>query len=301
MSEFSNTHSFLPPRRYKDVGNRPPDGVPYVPISPTLERPTSPIPFEGQSELKMTRSHGGIEEVHDFMVLDAGLVATANGLADTTGVEESRDKIGTGNPPKDGTTYASKVEICLQTEGKDSGVLADKTTSVDGNEAYLVSNPDNKSKSRNKAATKVDVIPTVEGQITDVIPHKPNVASGSHSAIKIVEAGQGDGNHSKIPLKGIARRGKGPKEGLRNVLTVKKPVELTVKKSHVADWVHSAQLCVDLIEQEAGVDDRGIQGSSHTTPILCSESDDDGLWDSSHMEDMSDGVASLEKDMEGNH
>ncbi|KAK8676512.1 hypothetical protein V6N13_142086 [Hibiscus sabdariffa] len=88
-----------------------------------------------------------------------------------------------------------------------------------------------------------------------------------HSAIKTVEEGQVYGNPNKHPLKGMARGGKGVKDGARKGL------------------------------KEVGVDGRGILGPHNNALIHCSESDDDGLWDGTYMEKMSDDVGSLERDM----
>ncbi|KAK8578814.1 hypothetical protein V6N12_069158 [Hibiscus sabdariffa] len=91
-----------------------------------------------------------------------------------------------------------------------------------------------------------------------------------HSAIKTVEEGQVYGNPNKHPLKGMARGGKGVKDGARKGL------------------------------KEVGVDGRGILGPHNNALIHCSESDDDGLWDGTYMEKMSDDVGSLERDMGSN-
>ncbi|KAK8689992.1 hypothetical protein V6N13_088698 [Hibiscus sabdariffa] len=276
MSEFTNNHSYSLPRRYKEAGGRPPDGVPHVPISTTLERLASPIPLGGQSVVKRTRGTEGSEVTHDSMVLDDGSVVGAN----SPGFGVDSNKADDGKSPSDDTTYASKFattgvegngpngkrgfiddeDICPQNKEKDTDGLVNTTTSVFGDACVASSEPKlsesnmygpwmmveprrwrvaGNARNENMVVRKgkvagswfaalakdergekmvegTRVVLTVhagEGQPTGVIPHKPNVASGSHTVLKIVEVGQGEGIQSKTPLKGIARRSKGASKG----------------------------------------------------------------------------------------
>ncbi|KAK9020711.1 hypothetical protein V6N11_010728 [Hibiscus sabdariffa] len=139
---------------------------------------------------------------------------------------------------------------------------------------------------RDKKAKEVGVIPTVEGRSINVVPYRTNVASGSHLAIKIVEEGSGDGLRSKSSVHGASRRGKGVREGLRKGLLVKKSGESFAKKTSFANWAQNAQVRVDLIGKDTGMDVRGDQGLGRDTHTLLSETDDNEFEDGSHMVDV---------------
>ncbi|KAK8589884.1 hypothetical protein V6N12_024274 [Hibiscus sabdariffa] len=232
MSEFTNNHSYSLPRRYKEAGGRPPDGVPHVPISTTLERLASPIPLGGQSVVKRTRGTEGSEVTHDSMVLDDGSVVGAN----SPGFGVDSNKADDGKSPSDDTTYASKFATTgVEGNGPNESNMYGPWMMVEPRRWRVAGNARNenmvvrkgkvagswfaalaKDERGEKMVEGTRVVLTVhagEGQPTGVIPHKPNVASGSHTVLKIVEVGQGEGIQSKTPLKGIARRSKGASKG----------------------------------------------------------------------------------------
>ncbi|KAL4295420.1 hypothetical protein GQ457_12G019050 [Hibiscus cannabinus] len=101
--------------------------------------------------------------------------------------------------------------------------------------AFLASNPDKKSKAQDKGTKEIGVVPTVEGRSINVIPHRTNIASGSHSAIKIVEEGSGDGIRSKSSMHGASRNGKAVRDVVRKGLLMKKSGEPFAKKTCVAE------------------------------------------------------------------
>ncbi|KAL4341889.1 hypothetical protein GQ457_08G023010 [Hibiscus cannabinus] len=125
--------------------------------------------------------------------------------------------------------------------------------------AFLASNRDKKSKARDKGTKEIGVVPTVEGRSINVILHRTNVASGSHSAIKIVEEGSGDGIRSKASMHGASRKGKAVRDDVRKDLLMKKSGEPFVKKTCVAEWAQNAQMRVDLIAKDVGTDVRGVR------------------------------------------
>ncbi|KAK8482158.1 hypothetical protein V6N11_027612 [Hibiscus sabdariffa] len=60
--------------------------------------------------------------------------------------------------------------------------------------------------------------------------------------------------------------------------------------------VMNAQLRVDLIGKDVGIEVRGDQGLGRDTHTLLSKTDDDELGDGSHMVDVPDGEMSVDKD-----
>ncbi|KAK8574425.1 hypothetical protein V6N13_034299 [Hibiscus sabdariffa] len=162
--------------------------------------------------------------------------------------------------------------------------------------AFLASNPDKKSKARDKGTKEIGVVPTVEGRSINVIPHSTNVASGSHSVIKIVEEGSGDGIRSKASMHGASRRGKAVRDGVRKGLLMKKSGEPFAKKTGVAEWAQNVQMRVDLIAKDVGTDVRGVRELGGDTHNLLSETDDEELGDGNHMVDVPGGGMSIDRD-----
>ncbi|KAK8648909.1 hypothetical protein V6N13_129651 [Hibiscus sabdariffa] len=62
-------------RLYADTGGQPPDNILHIPFPPTLERPASPSPLEGQSVAKKVRNDEDLNSVYagDIMDMEAEL------------------------------------------------------------------------------------------------------------------------------------------------------------------------------------------------------------------------------------
>ncbi|KAK8693625.1 hypothetical protein V6N13_071200 [Hibiscus sabdariffa] len=88
--------------------------------------------------------------------------------------------------------------------------------------AYLASNPDKKKKGSKKSAHSVEIIPTVVNSDPKVVHHLPNVQSGSHAAIRIVEKVQNVSKVRHVGSKDSSISGNGGSVPVRKGLRFKK-------------------------------------------------------------------------------
>ncbi|KAK8553191.1 hypothetical protein V6N13_089404 [Hibiscus sabdariffa] len=88
------------------------------------------------------------------------------------------------------------------------GSKASRSKQIATNEAYKTSNPHRKSRSTKKGTHPVEVVPTVEGRLINVVEHVQKIVSESHLAIRIIEEGHSNAGTMRVSSTSIGRTGK---------------------------------------------------------------------------------------------
>ncbi|KAL4303954.1 hypothetical protein GQ457_10G016280 [Hibiscus cannabinus] len=99
--------------------------------------------------------------------------------------------------------------------------------------------------SKASGSRQVEVIPIVEGQSINVVEHAPKIASGSHSAIRIIEDVHSNAGTTRGSPPSIGRTGKGILEVATKGFKVKKSMDSRATRSNVVEWVKSVHARID--------------------------------------------------------
>ncbi|KAK8612440.1 hypothetical protein V6N13_092556 [Hibiscus sabdariffa] len=153
-----------------------------------------------------------------------------------------------------------------QPDGKGSGTQS---------AAYLASNPDKKKKGSKKGAHSVEIIPTVVTSDPKVIQHVPEVQSGSHAAIRIVES-----LHDGSKVRHVGSKdpsSSGGSVSVRKGLRFKKPGLGGKGGSGVVDWVKSTHARIDAIGRNVSIRERDTSIPLASSHLSIHSSDDEEI------------------------